>query len=290
MVLVSVLGLVLTFSAGANRISSGVHRVGQHAQADFGASCDDLQTTFRGHLAQISLLQASEDMTTATQARLSMRSFRIIRTMRRARTCSWIQDSDSEDIEQVRGLAQSFLESNPCTGAARAELEAGTNDETEEISVTALSHAMQILMSEDCVAEAEDGAGRVDAMSEDELVEAVRRGEDAGETAVDELLLTSETAGSFIQSDAGTLRNFLRRLGAFFFALVMVLACVSGVAAVLGLIAYAISNIFFYQLTGCSPGQRCGELFAFSNTLLAGAAGALLGLPGCAAMAHRVLS
>merc|ERR1719444_149355 len=51
-------------------------------------------------MLQIASLQASEEMTTATQARLSMRSLRIIRTMRRARTCSWIQDSDSEDIKQ----------------------------------------------------------------------------------------------------------------------------------------------------------------------------------------------
>ena len=291
MVLISVLGLVLTLSAGANRISREEHHLGHHTQAVFGASCEDLQSTFRSHMLQIASLQASEEMTTATQARLSMRSLRIIRTMRRARTCTWLQDSDSEDIEQVRALAQSFLESNPCTAAARAELEAGTNAETEEISVTSLTHAMQILASEECVAEAaEDEAGPVDAMSEDELVEVVRSGEDAGDNSVEELLMTSETAGSFVQSDVGTVRSFMRRLGAFFFALLMVLACVSGVAAVLALIAYAISNIFFYELTGCSPGQRCGWLFVPYATLLAGGLGALIGLPGCASMAHRVLS
>jgi len=283
---------LLCGSSDANRIAQ--HHVSKEvAQADFGASCEDLQSMFRNHLTQMAALQAAhqeEQLSTGTQARFSMRALRIVRTLRRARTCSWVTDSDSEDIMQVQALAQTFISSNPCAPAARAELEAGTNIETEEIGVGTVNRAMQILISEDCEALPEN-SDPVEPQSEDELLLAARTAEDDGENQIDELLQqTDSTSGAFIQSESGSVRRFMRRLGAVFLALLMVLACVSGVAAIVALIAFAVTNIFFYRLTGCSVGQRCGWAFVPFWTTLGGAAGALIGLPGCASLTYRVLS
>jgi len=287
-------GFALFSCSAASRIVTHEAANTEVTKAEFGASCDELQTLFRNHLTQVAALQAAhqeEQVSRTTQVRFSMRAFRIIRTLRRARTCSWVTDSDSDDIQQVQALAQTFLASNPCAPVARAELEAGTNPETEEVEVATVNRALQILIAEDCEVLPENSAGTDEPMSDEEIVSMVRAAEEEGENRVDELLEESEgTNGVFIQSDSGTFHSFMRRLGAVFLALLMILACVSGAGAIVALIAFAVTNIFFYQLTGCGVGQRCGYAFVPFWTTIGAAAGALIGLPGCSSLAYRVLS
>jgi len=285
----------LAGSSDANRIA--LHEVSKEvAQADFGASCEDLQSMFRNHLIQMAALQAAhqeEHLSTGTQARFSMRALRIVRTLRRARTCSWVTDSDSEDIEQMQAVAQAFISSNPCAPAARAELEAGTNPETEEIGVATVNHAMQILMSEDCEFTPEDPAGSNEPQSEEDLLLELRASEENTENKIDELLQeTDSTNGAFIQSDARTVRSFMRRLGVVFLGLLMVLACVTGTAAIVALIAFVATNIYMFALSGHTllTGGIAGAYAVGYFSAIGGAAGAFIGLPGCASMAYRVLS
>merc|ERR1712028_49160 len=75
----------------------------------FSASCEDMQGTFRSRVTAVqALLDATNDAQengtrtpTLAQARITMRTFGVIRTLRRAKDCQWVLDGDSEDIEQA---------------------------------------------------------------------------------------------------------------------------------------------------------------------------------------------
>merc|ERR1711865_39326 len=85
-----------------------------------------------------------------SQARVTMRTYGIIRTLRRARTCSWVTQNDSDEIEQARGIVQSLLAGNPCAEVARSELESGMSAETAAVEITSIRRAMSVLASDSC--------------------------------------------------------------------------------------------------------------------------------------------
>merc|ERR1711865_1298584 len=85
-----------------------------------------------------------------SQARVTMRTYGIIRTLRRARTCSWVTQNDSDEIEQARGIVQSLLAGNPCAEVARAELESGSSAETAQVEIASIRRAMSVLTSDSC--------------------------------------------------------------------------------------------------------------------------------------------
>merc|ERR1719329_1574799 len=113
----------------------------------------------------------------AGRARLMMRSYSVIRTLRRARTCSWVVDGDSADVEQLRGIVQSMLDDNPCAEAARAELETGVSAETSEIEARKLAGSISILMSDNC--EINEPEGEEAMVSEADLEAEASEAEEA---------------------------------------------------------------------------------------------------------------
>ena len=84
----------------------------------------------------------------------------------------------------------------------------------------------------------------------------------------------------------------MRRLGVVFLGLLMVLACVTGTAAIVALIAFVATNIYMFALSGHTllTGGIAGAYAVAYFSAIGGAAGAFIGLPGCASMAYRVLS
>lgn len=267
--------------AGANRIK--VHEVDSADKTKFGASCEDLQTTFRNRVAAF---QASYDaidnfeaISRYTQARLMMRTYGIIRTMRRARNCAWVADDNSEDMEQARGVVQSLLAGNPCAEAARSELEAGSSAETDGDQFRSLQRAMWVLTSDDCeatmpVEEITDLDPDFDPAScEATAMDAVREGEEQVRDAIDEMD-DEEGEGAFIQTDQDALARFFRGLGVVFLMLFFAMACV-GAVAFLGMaigLMIGMTEVAFVASEGWS---------LLLYPLLGAYAGAGLGLIGC---------
>jgi len=208
---------------GAHRIKLEEEEVEQvKLQSKVGASCEDLETMLHDRVVAFrDALDAD-----AGRARLMMRSYSVIRILRRARTCSWVVEGDSADIEQIRGVVQTLVAENPCAQAARAELEAGASAETSEIETRKLVGSISILLSDTCeitepemdtAADLEVEASEAEAALQDEIDQLV----DAPESA----------AAALIQSGAST-SGFMRRLGVVFLFLLLLLACTSTFAAV----------------------------------------------------------
>ena len=119
-----VVALVLTASSEASRVA--VHGGSESkSQTKFGASCDDLQAMFHDRVVAFkSSLDANPDLDEigrVAQARVMMRTYGIIRTLRRARACSWVIENDNDDIKQAREIVQTLLAENPCADAARSQ-------------------------------------------------------------------------------------------------------------------------------------------------------------------------
>ena len=148
----SVVALVLIASSEATRIAA---HSDSKSQTKFGASCDDLQAMFHNRVVAFkSSFDANPDLDEigrVAQARVMMRTYGIIRTLRHARTCSWVIENDSDDIEQAREIVQVLLAENPCAEAARSQLATGASDSTTAgIEVQSLYCAMSILASDNC--------------------------------------------------------------------------------------------------------------------------------------------
>merc|ERR1719389_8645 len=97
----------------------------------------------------------------------------VARAARRSRDCSWLLDNDGDDLDGLRGVTGTLLASNPCSEAARAEMQAGSED--EQAQLTSLTRAMSILLSDDCqvvepeqAEEVEDVEGHLE-QAEDEM-------------------------------------------------------------------------------------------------------------------------
>lgn len=274
--------LLLATSVGANRI-----QIHEADQAKFGASCDDLQTTFRSRLATFQgVLDANPDLdavTRATKARTMMRTYGIIRTLRRARTCAWVVDNDSEEMEGARSIVQSLLSRNACADAARAELAAGASAESGEIDTQSLQRSIAILSSETCEAPAEMPQ---DAPNLDENMDAQMA--DAEDDLQDKIEEFEDSAGAaFVQTedaaDRGLVARFFRTIGVAFLMLFLLLACVGSIAIIssfiiqiLGLLAYRSG------LWGCNAGIRCDMAFSiFAAGIYGGAAAGVVGIGAC---------
>jgi len=209
-------------------------------QNDFGASCADLEMMFHNRLTVIqSVLDAQPDLNAlgrATQVRLLMRSYGVLRTLRRAKTCSWVAENDG-DIAQMRDIVQTFLDVNPCAEAARAELEASVSDEASEIDVESLQRSMSILLSENCEV-MEVSEEQVDFTSED-LDAQLSEAENDLQDNIDDLADPSESVGAFIQSDGRFFSGLLRRLHLAFIFIILLLAC-AGTAVLIGMFLFFV--------------------------------------------------
>lgn len=278
--------LGLLASVIANRIQS--HHVKStdvaNSRATFGASCEDLQSTFHSRVGGLqSLLDAHPDDSTfnaVTQARFTVRTLGVARVLRRARTCSWVVDGNSDDIEQMRGIVQVMLAGNPCAQAARAELEAGASDDST-IEMIAVRRAMSILVSENCEAalSREGDAPTLNLDNDAELETQIEAAEEQAQERVDEFVDASmgeESNGAFVETSFTSDQVYggiFRTLGVVFLFLLLLLACTSAVAVIGALIATVYAEIACRGIGGfCGVGEVTLGLMV----------GAGLGLAGCA--------
>lgn len=267
--------LLLVASAGASRIQ--VHEVDEaEHRAKFGASCDHLQTVFRSRVGAFQVafdaIDEPEAISRATQARLMMRTYGIVRTMRRARTCQWVTDDNSEDIEQARGIVQALLAGNPCADVARSELEAGASADTAEVEIRSIQRAMWVLTSDSC--ELVEPEGEIREADESAALEELQEAEDRVQDAIDELAEPSqEGVGAFIETDQSSVRRFFRALGVALLMLFLALAC-TGAVAFIGLALGVL-------LAGLNAPLGADGWHAVFMGLYGFGAGAALGLGPC---------
>jgi len=241
---VAVAYLVLA-SVSANRIKDKESEsVVAKSKSQFGASCEDLREMFHNRLVGLQTFiderQESTDLSRVAQGRLLMRVYSVVRTLRRAQECSWVVDGDSDDIDQVRHMVQTFLADNPCAPAARAELEAGTSEATEEIAMRSVMRAMAILTSEDCQVSDEDvEAMAAQPIAEEEMKVQMEELDAQVQDQIDALVDEGSTGVAFVEMHSDdsvqwwTLHDFLRDLAVALMCLLITFVCV-GVAGGIG--------------------------------------------------------
>lgn len=267
-----VLVSALAAFAGASRIQ----RVDEFkSQVKWGASCDDLQTRFHDRLvafqASLDTVPDMDAMGRAAQARMMMRTYGIMRTLRRARTCSWVIQNDSEEIEQARDIVQSLLAGNPCAEAARSELESGLSAETTLVEISSIRRAMSILASDSCEPIAEE----IEATTEGPDVDLT----EAEDSLADAIATIEEDQSSLLQTDStvGFVRGFMRNIGVAFMMVFLLLACAGAVALIGAVIGLAFGIML--ELVGLCHGPDCLAMMLFPIAL--GMGGFVTGLGGC---------
>lgn len=250
------------------------------SKSKFGASCDELHEMFQNRVVSLQTFvdEHPEDTFSRTsQARLYMRAFGIIRTLRRAKECSWVIDGESDDMDQLAAIVQKLLAGNPCAAEARAELDTGMSAENEEVQSESVMRAISVLNSEDCqVAVSDEGIGALtdEAELNAQLDEAVNQAQDYG----DNLMEDADAEAAFVQVDADTrwnARQFFRNLGVAFLFILLTLACV-GVATAIGFgIGLAIGIMLYPNCSG-----QCGFNIA-AIAFLGMGSGGVVGVGPC---------
>jgi len=291
-----ILTSVLAASAFRSSVEVGEHDFDVKSHTTWGASCESLQARFHTRvLAFQTALEANPDegaMSRTTQARLSMRVYGVVRTLRRARECDWVINSDSPDIEALQTIVQRLQAGNPCAAQANVALQEGADDE-----LSTLWSSMSILMSDTCEAadfSADEQQGDGDENIEAALERETSDGESQLQDNIEELIASEEDGAAFIQSDAGTVRGFFRALGVAFGFILLLLLCTSAAM----MIAFILPMLLFIVAAAVFPplAPSCGRCFfgpvlgrAFLLGLGGGALGGIVGLVQCARSVHSLL-
>jgi hypothetical protein len=265
MMIRTVLVSVLLGSAQASRIQVQEHNLsGGQTQNKFGATCEELQDNFHGRVAAIQSsldgVDETSELSSMMRTRLTIRMHGIIRTLRRARECSWVLENNSEDLVQMRGLVQQFLAGNPCAEAARVEMQQASEEHPEGIS-----RAMGILLSDDCEAPTPQ------EITPEELEDEVQEG-------LDELTANSDES-AFMEMDktqrAQLLGRFLRGVAVIFLMLFLVFACVSSALIIGWFVGLAL--LIVLESMGVSLVRQTQFWYPARGAFLLGA----VGLPVC---------
>jgi len=227
----------------------GAHRVQFHdatastSVVKFGASCGDLQTMFHNRVAAFKASLDDhpnlDELGRAAQTRVLMRTYGMIRTFRRARTCAWVVENDGDDLDQARGIVQTLLASNPCADVARFELEAGASAENQEVEIQAVGRALSVLLSDNCEA-AEVSAHPEELNNEAALEAQLNNVEEEAQDAIEEFADDSQAA--FIQTDSGTQRRLMRGIAVVWITFLF-MACVQVVGTILIMLLYAVRSL-----------------------------------------------
>jgi len=133
------IGLVLSlFSAEGSRVA--LH---EHSTANWGRSCESLQTRFGDQSTRLAELEGMRSM---------VASISILRTLRRAnaRECDWVQNGNL-DTTAIQEVAVQGLQQGPCYSEYQAAIQAA-HDLPEEEQISAANDAIVLLFSEDCSA------------------------------------------------------------------------------------------------------------------------------------------
>lgn len=280
-----VLALLVVASVEASRVQ--VHRSSDAESKAKWASCDHLQNVFRDRVAAFqTFLEENPDLdavSRAAQVSVVMKTYGIIRPLRRARECSWVVDEDGEEIEQARGIVQILLAGNPCAEAARSELESGTSAGTPQDEIQSVQRAVNVLSSETC----EVGEMPEETIDEENVDAELRNAEDDLQDAIDECESSVSPEGAFIQTESstGSVRGFMRGIGVAILMLLLLLACV-GVVAVIGTLIAAVLGFLALLppliATGGSGGLGMQYMVVPYAVVAAGAVSGVIGLAGCA--------
>jgi len=266
----------------ATAFRTNIHK--HETQTKFGATCENLQETFSSRLSAIQetvnqINPEDPQLSRSQQAMLTMRMYGIGRTMRRAKTCDWMQASEGEDgdnAQKARGLVTSLMRVNPCGEAARAELQAASAD-TEEDRAVAMQRAMSIMTSDTCeVTEVENTREEMAELNDsDEEVddETIAESEDIVQQNIEEMVESADGAGSsFVESKYAVERmiRFLVALAIFIFLVVLCtwvvvwvgLFIIQYFTMLLGMIGVYVSGILWRDLLLPPAMLACGyDLF-----------------------------
>lgn len=171
----------------------------------FGASCADLQAAFHNHAIQLETLRAAEpegQMDRITQVRYDARIMRMLRTIRRARSCPWVRAQDDESKQLMTTVFKTAFSPYRCGQPFMAEVAHASNASSEDRDAMVV-HAFQIAASPDCDA----GTGNLPAFDElgkldqEEIESMFISEEEEIEDRLDGVLTESEnTTTSLIQT------------------------------------------------------------------------------------------
>lgn len=235
------------------------------------------------------LLDAHSDessFNTVTQARFMMRSYGVVRTLRRANSCAWVVDGNGDDIQQVRSIVATLIDGNPCAETAREILAEGGSADTAEIEIQSVWRAMSVLGTDNCEAAAYDETEEIH-LDDEETVTAQLADLDAqAQDNIDEMADAMENdagGAAFLQteSDARTqsFRTVMRTLGVVFLMLFLLLACAGTVAIISAMLALTISQ--YTVLSWCPLCRDTSLLHAFHAVMFGFVPGAALGFAAC---------
>lgn len=273
----------LLIIADGNRIIQE-HDIKEDVQNKFFESCDDLHDIFHRRVVAVEQFldvhPNATGMNAMNRARFTMRSFGVVRTLRRAKDCPWASDGNSEDIEHAQSIVQATLAGNPCAAAAMSEMtpEAYESAANELIP---LQRAMLVLVSDTCtVPELEI----IDAGDLQDMEARTAQNEDQAQDTIDELFEEaameneSGTTGSLMQTE-GFVGRIFAWTGAIFFAIAFGMACAAG-GWFFGLIIGWFIGALVCETRSCGPGSQ--DILGF---MIAGAAaGGTFGFAGCASL------
>jgi len=241
--------------------------------------CDDLQNLFHTRVEYIHELQEAHpdasSMSATTHARFTMRTFGVVRILRRARDCPWVTDGDEDEMNEVRSVAHSALAGNPCGDAAMEALSAHPSPDNE---LQPLQDAVQILLSDNCEVSGNTAQYEIVDLQDEtqlsqQLIDEEEMMQDHIEEIIDEAAAENESgnAGAFVQTE-GLIRSVSRTLGVVFLSILYMLSCAAAAAVIGGLILFVVAAIPCTMMVPGPSALGC-LLWPFSGAALGGAAG-----------------
>jgi len=278
---------LLIASVAANR----VHKAVSKHESGFGASCEDLEAMFHDRVVRFQgLLDAHSDessFNTVTQVRFMMRSYGVVRTLRRASSCAWVVDGNGDDIQQVRSIVATLIDGNPCAETAREILAEGGSAESAEIEIQSVWRAMSVLGNDNCEVTAYEETDEMIHLDDEETATAQLADYDAqAQDNIDEMADAMENdagGAAFLQTDSDartqSFRTVMRTLGVVFLMLFLLLACAGTVAIISAVLAFTISQ--YTVLSWCNRCRDTGLLHAFHAVFFGFVPGAALGFAAC---------
>jgi hypothetical protein len=242
-------------------------------QTKFGATCEDLQNIFHNRVSSIQSsldgVDEHSELSAGARARLTIRMHGIMRTLRRARECSWVVDNNSDDFDDMRGIVQTLIAGNPCAEAARSELEQGSDEHPQSIP-----RAVGILLSDNCEVPPQT------ASAEETVTEDYQEIEDQVQDRLDDAAADGDE-NALLEMDktqrSQFLRTFLRGVAVFLMMVFLLLACVSAAAFIGAFLGIALA-VFAEAVLGVDLRY---PLAALNWGLYGGAVVGIAGVPTC---------
>jgi hypothetical protein len=272
-------------SVEANRIN--VHESSQ-SKSKSGASCETLENRFHdrvtGFRASLDAMDQDASVSSMTQVRYAMRINGIIRVMRRAQTCSWVIENNSDDMDDLHGIVQELLASNPCADAAKTELQAGIVDGTEEIQAGTLARTLTILTSDSCVVSDPEQTQQADLTGNTEA--ELQQTEDEVQDGLEDLWdRTEREESALLQTNLPTMFTFFRVVGVVFLLLILIMGCVTMGAAIGVFLGYCITMLGWHL--GLVPSHYHVSTYpiVYVLAIISGTAAGAVSFMSCAATA-----